>query len=304
MADLHAAIDTIPEQLTTSNTGLSASNLKLLLAKRAKLRAPDAQLHTFVAQAAKSKRTDTSRLTDAVRAAFVFGQEEAGTAVCISASGLLLTCSHCVESTKRRGAVGREVWLASAEGRVVKAKCTAWDERRDLALLQIIAAEPAAGTDGGTVWPFARIAAKAAKPSAKLVCVGHPGSEDLEANTPGQATGYDVLHVSEGRYRGVETGQDIQDNSEIGALKHDCWTYWGHSGAPLIDALTGCLVGLHSSWDDQTGMRRGVALEAIQAFLSQNGQTALLGETVAIKITADEPTTHGEGSRQTPIEID
>jgi V8-like Glu-specific endopeptidase len=49
---------------------------------------------------------------------------------------------------------------------------------------------------------------------------------------------------------------------------HGCWTYWGHSGAPLLDA-NGKLVGLHSSWDDTTAMRRGVPLEAIRAFLEE-----------------------------------
>ena len=84
----------------------------------------------------------------------------------------------------------------------------------------------------------------------------------------GIKTNFDVLHVSDGRFRGLAAGQDVQDNSEIGALMHDCWTYWGHSGAPLICA--GQLIGLHSSWDNKTGMRRGVGVEAIQNFLEEN----------------------------------
>jgi hypothetical protein len=60
---------------------------------------------------------------------------------------------------------------------------------------------------------------------------------------------------------------DPQDNSEIGTLKHDAWTYWGHSGAPLLRRGDGSLLGLHSSWDDRTAMRHGVPLVAIKAFL-------------------------------------
>jgi hypothetical protein len=86
---------------------------------------------------------------------------------------------------------------------------------------------------------------------------------------PGVKTNYDVLHVSTGRFRGYAAGQDVHDNSEIGALKHDCWTYWGHSGAPLVERNSGGLVGLHSSWDDETGMRRGVAWEAIKSITDQ-----------------------------------
>lgn len=145
-------------------------------------------------------------------------------------------------------------------------------------MLQIVAAEECAPqkkepSATGTTFPYASVAAHAlSTPSRKrrpsLICIGHPGSEDLEVDsqTP-VSTDYDVLHISLGHYRGMAAGQDAQDNSEIGALKHDCWTYWGHSGAPLIDANRGEMVGLHSSWDDETGMRRGVGWEAIQGFL-------------------------------------
>ena len=104
---------------------------------------------------------------------------------------------------------------------------------------------------------------------AALVCIGHPGSEDLEASEPGIKTNYDILHVSTGVFRGYAPGQDVQDNAEIGALMHDCWTYWGHSGAPLVDQDSGRLVGLHSSWDDRTGMRRGIGLAAVKTFLDE-----------------------------------
>lgn len=67
----------------------------------------------------------------------------------------------------------------------------------------------------------------------------------------------------------MAAGQDVQDNADIGSLEHDCWTYWGHSGAPLIAAESGEVIGLHSSWDDETGMRKGIGWEAIDAFLSE-----------------------------------
>lgn len=86
---------------------------------------------------------------------------------------------------------------------------------------------------------------------------------------PGVQTNYDSLVLSSGNYRGLDPDQDPQDNSEIGALMHDCWTYWGHSGAPLVLRNTGSLVGVHSSWDDETGMRRGVPWEALVSFLEK-----------------------------------
>jgi hypothetical protein len=51
---------------------------------------------------------------------------------------------------------------------------------------------------------------------------------------------------------------------------HDAWTYWGHSGAPLVSEKDGTLVGLHSSWDDQTAMRHGIPKVAIWEFLEKN----------------------------------
>ena len=128
-------------------------------------------------------------------------------------------------------------------------------------------------------FPYINISDSMVAEKGRLVCIGHPGSEDLEAEVEGRKTGYDVLHISAGAFRGYSEGQDVHDNSEIGALMHDCWTYWGHSGAPLVrrgrkgmevgvvEEGSGELVGLHSSWDDETAMRRGVGLEAIKVFL-------------------------------------
>lgn len=66
-------------------------------------------------------------------------------------------------------------------------------------------------------------------------------------------------------------GADPQDNAEIGALMHDAWTYWGHSGAPLVAKGDGGLVGVHSSWEEGTGMRRGIGGAAVRAFLRECG---------------------------------
>ncbi|EXF81228.1 AT hook domain-containing protein [Colletotrichum fioriniae PJ7] len=215
-------------------------------------------------------------LASSVMATLVFAQEEAGTAVCISSNGILLTCSHCIVETIDDFDESKSHWLLFASGQVVEAKALAWDGKRDLALLKITSAQRPPLPSGPSSSPpserFPFITLSPAPPAlkARLICVGHPGSEDFEADLPGTKTDYDVLHLSTGTFRGCAVGQDPQDNSEIGALMHSCWTYWGHSGAPLVDRKTGTLVGLHSSWDDETGMRRGVAWEAISGFLEEN----------------------------------
>jgi hypothetical protein len=265
------AVRSLPSKLSRSDTGLSIADHSLLLQKERWLRNSPIPV--------SGNRSNAARLEPGIQATLVFAQEEAGTAVCISPQGLFLTCSHCVAESVEEFDSSDSRWLLFASGRVVEAKCVAWDPKRDLALLRVISAQPntmAPSTDSkpsvnsSEGFPSVALATSPTRPNGDLACVGHPGSEDLESSLPGVKTNYDVLHVSTGAFRGYAEGQDLQDNSEIGALQHDCWTYWGHSGAPLIESITGRLVGLHSSWDDTTGMRRGIPLEAIQEFIRQH----------------------------------
>jgi S1-C subfamily serine protease len=272
-----APIASLPSILTPQSTGLSRKELATLRLKRRKLSATSSQTTSFITDLAHKHTPASVALTTAAHATLVFAQHEAGTAVCIDPSGLLLTCAHCVAETAEEYAAGKPQWLIFSSGQVVRAKCVAWDARRDLALLRITAAEQTPESLSSAMsFPSTTIARlppplPKKKQATPLLCIGHPGSEDLEApeKSTVTATDYDVLHVSYGHYRGLAADQDVQDNSEIGALQHDCWTYWGHSGAPLIDAGRGEVIGLHSSWDDETGMRRGVAWEALRAFLGE-----------------------------------
>ena len=269
-------VEILPNILTSVKTGLTREELATLNSKRQKLLSSPSQAGNSITKLVKRSKC----LAAATSATLVFAQHEAGTAVCIAASGLVLTCAHCVAESPEEYAAAKLTWLVFSSGQVVRAECVAWDQKRDLALLRITAADRLAEhAEASSImqFPFADIAkqtplfAPGSKQTTRLVCIGHPGSEDLEAADSSQPvlTDYDVLHVSRGYYHGLASDQDVQDNSEIGALQHDCWTYWGHSGAPLIDAKSGEVVGLHSSWDDETGMRRGVAWEALHEFVEE-----------------------------------
>lgn len=206
---------TLPSTFTPKITGLPLSSTTLLNNKRSKL-------HASITRPRRNLRT---HLRDSIHATLVFAQEEAGTAVCISPSGLLLTCSHCVSDDEESAPNPTAAhWLIFANGQVVKAVCVAWDGRRDLALLQITHAEPLTSnpvysrtnSDGVPSSPSSFAHVTISPPgmilplTTPLICIGHPGSEDLEASTPGQATGYDVLHISQGIYHGMVVGQDPQ----------------------------------------------------------------------------------------------
>ena len=269
-------VEIFPNTLTSAKTGLTREELATLNSKRQELLSSPSQAGNSITKLVKISKT----LAAAASATLVFAQHEAGTAVCIAASGLVLTCAHCVAESPEEYAAAKPTWLVFSSGQVVRAECVAWGQKRDLALLRITAADRLAEHAEASsimLFPFAEIAkqtplfAPGDKQTTRLICIGHPGSEDLEAADSSQPilTDYDVLHVSRGYYHGLASDQDVQDNSEIGALQHDCWTYWGHSGAPLIDAKSGEVVGLHSSWDDETGMRRGVAWEALHEFVEE-----------------------------------
>ena len=249
------AVTQLPARVTAKMTKLTAKQHRILLKKKQWLEDYSVITPPDFLENLSSNPT---------AAVLVFAQEEAGTAVCVSARGLFLTCSHCVAETEDELDWDQIHWLLFASGQLVAAKSICWDSKRDLALLQIVKAT-GEGPENG--FPHVEFSQQAPSARSQLLCIGHPGSEDLQASTPGVQTNYDVLVLSEGTFKGLAKGQDPQDNSEIGALKHNCWTYWGHSGAPLLDRRSGMMVGMHSSWDDKTGMRRGVPWEALREFL-------------------------------------
>lgn len=282
------SIEKLPKEVTPDWIGSQANGFDLLQAKQLKLRSSTAQIpkHIFRPSLKTPANKKLALLAQAAGATLAFAQGEAGTAVCISPSGVLLTCSHCIAETEDELDREAQHWLLFASGQIVKAKCVAWDAIRDLALLQIVASQTAAESSAlrssipraALVTPdlrFPTVSISHSPPSLNnsFACIGQPGPLDLETSDPDTPTNYDILHHSTGLYRGLAKGQDPQDNSEIGALKHDCWTYWGHSGAPLFTTETGeeqlKLAGLHSSWDDETGMRRGVPWAALWAFLDE-----------------------------------
>ncbi|KAJ7657710.1 hypothetical protein DFH06DRAFT_1408684 [Mycena polygramma] len=153
----------------------------------------------------------------ALEASLIFAQHEAGSAVCVDPAGWVLTCAHCFgdteeeyqESSKRR-------WLLFYTGLAVQVECRrAWDLTRDLALLKIIVVECA----GDVVPAFQFITPAVSVPvnGTRIVCIGQPGQDDLESSSA-RRTKYNLVEVSEGKFRGMVPGADPQDNSEIGTL--------------------------------------------------------------------------------------
>ncbi|GBF61770.1 hypothetical protein TMEN_4287 [Trichophyton mentagrophytes] len=259
--------------------GLTASEQQLLRQKQQRLAADKTSLDREARERLGGGNLDVH---NGLQATLIFSQYEAGTAVCIRSDGWVLTCAHCFGDTEEELQTSeKRRWLLFYTGLAVQAECVTWDAKRDLALLKIIAIEADASRNGEEFvcsFPFVQLAPRGPAVNSPIICIGQPGVDDLESSVPAKNQFY-FVELSTGKFRGMVAGGDWQDNSEIGQMKHDAWTYWGHSGAPLLAEADGTLIGLHSSWDDQTGMRHGVPLVAIQAFLAQHaGLMSFIGE--------------------------
>ena len=126
--------------------------------------------------------------------------------------------------------------------------------------------------------PAAEVAEEAVALGGRLFCVGNPSNVDLESLSEGGIEFEPpTWHTSVGRCEGymdpeVQAARDAQkargraptrgelksvaDAAPVSAvagsyLQHSCWTYWGHSGAPLFNER-GEVAGLHCAWDDMT----------------------------------------------------
>lgn len=245
---------------------LNAADLQLLRSKQAKL------IKTALQTTSSLPQPTSPCLLTALSATLIFAQYEAGTAVCIDSAGWILTCAHCFgDDEEEYEGSERRKWCIFYTGLAVLVECRIWDGKGDLALLKIVAveydlAETAVGKT--PMFSFVPLSRGVTMKMMPLLCIGQPGRDDLEA-TSEKKTKYNLVEISEGVCRGIVKDADPQDNSEIGSLMHDAWTYWGHSGAPLVSVADGTLAGLHSSWDDETAMRHGVPGVAIRVFLEK-----------------------------------
>lgn len=178
-------------------------------------------------------------------------------------------------------------------GKAFLAKCVAVSESKDgildTAVMQLLATIPfpqsgAPGSFGEVLLPFARLSADPALPGSDIFCIGNPSSIDLESVSKKKQTvefNPPTWHTSIGS---LDTSVDGQ------LLTHTCWTYWGHSGAPLFNE-NGDVVGLHCAWDDVSGVRQAQRLESLLATLrgiSESTIDVIRNTGVDLDITATE----------------
>ena len=187
--------------------------------------------------------------------------------------GLLLTCAHCIshddddddeDSNEAPQRVGRVKELVTARGLTFGARCVATDESSDVALLRILPSETLPASLGSL--PLADALDKDAASRLPVLAVGNPYDWDLERpeGARPRKNGFTAFWVSGGRLEGVLDAATAKRKG-LGAQKHGAWTYWGHSGCPLVSGK-GEVVAMHNSWDaTNKAQRHAVPLGAISA---------------------------------------
>ena len=196
----------------------------------------------------------------------------------------------------------------------------------------VAAGGAAAAAAGGEAWrglPSASVAEEPASLGEELFCVGNPSNVDLESLSEGGIEFEPpTWHTSVGKCEGyldpdVQAARATQQargraptrgelksvveaptvDAEQGTyLQHSCWTYWGHSGAPLFSSAVGGhghhrVNGLHCAWDDRTGMRHGQKLQYLLDVIAKAAEPA---ETTAAaaKATAKGAKAGGKAAKR------
>jgi hypothetical protein len=176
-----------------------------------------------------------------------------GSGINIASHGLILTAGHVAK------AKGQKMELSFPEGQEFQGECIAYSAHFDLALIQITSPLPAR-------LPYAPLAKESPSTKTWVACIGQPGSYGEGSYHPDHTPFYvSVGHLL--RFDEPLLGPQI-GNGHYGKCLHNAWTYWGHSGSPLLNA-SGEIVAIHNSWNGQKGERHAVPHQAILAFLKE-----------------------------------
>ena len=152
-------------------------------------------------------------------------------------------------------------------GLVFLAKCVAVTESSDgmsdTAALRLIAVVNTRSLENLQSLPCAHLASTPPSVNTNVLCIGNPSSIDLESRVRKKINFSPATwHSSVGRIVSVMPHK---------LVTHSCWTYWGHSGAPMFDE-SGDVVGLHCAWDDHTGARLCQRLETLVETVLKAGE--------------------------------
>lgn len=176
--------------------------------------------------------------------------DAAGSAVIVSADGLVLTAGHVA------GVPGREVNCFFSDGRVAKGITLGMNRAIDSGMIRLTEPGP---------WPYVKLTEEAAlKPGEWVVALGHAGGFDPGRTPP------------------ARIGRVLYQNEEI--IHTDCALVGGDSGGPLFN-LRGELVGIHS----RIGRRITSNFHVPVGTYRQTWDRLVAGEVWGGRLDAEEP---------------
>ena len=199
--------------------------------------------------------------------------DEFGTAVCINEKGYILTCSHAAPPFEDEK--NKESLFIFPNGEIIKAITLEKDEQLDLALLKIIEIYEDDKFIKIDKFPEKKFIYSKIKSSSikneeigkNIFCIGNPCFTMYDDFGKLEKNNYKPFWISFGKIKGYMK-DEIYGNNDLGPLIHDCWTYWGHSGAPIFN-INGEIVGMHNSWNERNANRHGISLLGIIKFISK-----------------------------------
>lgn len=202
--------------------------------------------------------------------------DEFGAAVCINNNGYILTCSHAAPPFENEKS--KESIYIFPNGDLVKTLTLEKDEKLDLALLKIIEIYENDNfikiekmPEKKFIYSKIKISSREEneKIGEKVFCIGNPCFTMYDDYGKLEKNNYQPFWITFGKIKGY-IGNGIYCKKELGPLIHNCWTYWGHSGAPIFNN-NGEIVGMHNSWNDKNLDRHGNSLLGITKFISKFG---------------------------------
>lgn len=202
-----------------------------------------------------------------------------GSAVCIKENGFILTCAHAAPPVNKTKSNKNYIYLIFPNKELILAETVEKDEDLDLALLKVIAVKIKGKFKRleelkNKKFPFVNLNENFslntnANKNEKVFCIGNPSFTEYENDNQNfyLKNEYMPFWLSKGKIKGYMQ-DEIYGDFDLGPMIHSCWTYWGHSGAPIFNYDLE-LIGIHNSWNDQNANRHAISLLGISKFLSK-----------------------------------
>eukprot|EP01083_Nonionella_stella_P081676 225142_1 len=214
------------------------------------------------------KRKQSNLLNAQKCCVFVSTDSYFGSGICIDSKGIILTAKHCIGDNI-------QISFPDSHGRASvsynNCQSIGMSDKYDLALIQIYCGDHD-NTDNdieeqkqfkSIPFPVAKVATKAIKKQEAIYIIGHPANSKRLNQTKSASQ----QNICGGKIVTLPSKKALlKEQNIMGGIKHNCVTFGGHSGAPLLNT-NGEIVGIHVTCDNFEGT--AITQQAIQQFINE-----------------------------------